>query len=154
MDAMRSILYTVALLFFLPFSHGQAQKNGASDSGPSDCYSKYMKGFEKRGAKKVSNGVHKNVVITVRKGDQADCYLGKAKVKDGIVQEAYRMVTDSTYEKLKYTYKHEEVDFEIVNGVAGPKVTDKEEKLVNVLFVQHIKPKQKEYIRAPSPDFD
>ena len=100
------------------------------------------------------DGVHKNVVITVRKGNSADCYLGKAKVEDGTVQEAFRMVTDSTYEEMKYEYKHEEVEFEIVNGVAGPKVTDDQEKLVNVLFVQHIKPKQKDYIRAPSPDFD
>jgi hypothetical protein len=150
---MRTTLYISLFLFSVLSIEAAAQKNGR-EGDPSNCYSKYMKGFEKRGAKKVGDGVHKNVVITVRKGNSADCYLGKAKVKSGTVTQAYRMVTDSTYEELSYDYKHDEVEFEIVNGVAGPKVTDDEEMLVNVLFVQHIKPKQKDYIRAPSPDFD
>ncbi len=150
---MRSILYFFLFFSLLPTHQGFSQKNGSETSDPSNCYTDYMEGFKKRGAKKVENGVHKNVVITVRKGNRANCYLGKAKVKNGVVQEAYRMVSDSTYEKVDYKYKHEEVDFEIVNGVAGPKVTYKEEKLVNVLFVQHIKPEQKDYIRAPEPDY-
>lgn len=132
----------------------QAQKNGTSKEAASNCYQEYVKEFKDRGARKVSNGVHENVVITVRKGNHADCYLGKAKVKGNIVQEVHRMVSDSTYDRMDFDYKHEEAKFEIVEGIAGPKVTEEEEKLVNVLFVNHIKPEQKEYIRAPDPDFD
>lgn len=154
MDAMKPILHLTLFLFLsIPFL-SQAQENGASREGSTNCYRKYMRGFERRGAKNVENGTHENVVITVRKGNSAECYIGKAKVRDGLVTEAHIMAADSSYEKMDYDYKHEEVDFEIVNGVAGPKVTDDQEKLVNVLFVKHIKPKPKKYMRAPEPDFD
>lgn len=150
---MRPILYV--LITLAPFLHGtsMAQKNGAKEK-PETCYKEYLKVFESRGAKKVHNGTHENVVVTVRKGDRADCYIGKAKVKGGAVQNVQLMVADSSYEDLRYEYKHQEKDFDIVNGIAGPKVTDEEGKLVSVLFVEHIKPEQKEYMKAPEPDFD
>ncbi len=150
---MRPILYAIILVLLFFCDPSIAQKNGAKDKAKS-CYREYIEVFEQRGAKNVENGVHENVVVTVRKGDRANCYMGKAKVKSGVVQNVHLMVSDSTYEELGYKFKHPEVDFEIVNGIAGPKVTDEKEKLVNVLFVEHIKPKQKEYMKAPDPDFD
>ena len=47
------------------------------------CYSKYAKVFEKRGAKKVVDGVYDNVIISIRKGSMADCFYGKVTVKNG-----------------------------------------------------------------------
>ncbi len=149
---MRTI--TLLSLLFLLFSSSpiKGQANGEDDQ--KNCFEKYVEAFERRGAKKVEDTVHEEVVVTIRKGERGDCFMGKAEVKDGIVVKTHLMVEDSTYERMTYDYKHEEVKAEIVNGVSRTKVTEDEGKLVNVLFIDHMKPKQKEYIRAPEPDFD
>lgn len=151
---MKRIVFTIFLiispfLFSIP-SKAQNGSNGAQGS----CYDKYVKVFEKRGAYSVKDGVHEGVVITVRRGEHADCFMGKAEVKDGAVSNVYLLAEDSTYKEMKRNYKHEDVDFEVRNGMTKTKVTEEEGELIKVLFVEHIKPKPKDYIRAPEPDFD
>lgn len=149
---MRTITLLSTLLLLLSLPSAKGQQNGEGDK--KTCFEKYVEAFERRGAQNVEDTVHEEVVVAIRKGERGDCFMGKAVVKDGIVVKTHLMVEDSTYEQMSYDYKHKEVKAEIVNGVSRTKVTEDEGKLVNVLFIDHMKPKQKEYIRAPEPDFD
>jgi len=118
------------------------------------CYQKYAKVFEVRGANEVSDGVHKNVIITIRKGSFADCFMGTVSVKNGTVDvNSIRLsFVDNSTERFNRSYKYEE-PITIVNGMSRTMVT-RDDELVNVLFIEEIKPKKKEYMRAPDPDMD
>jgi len=119
------------------------------------CYSKYAKVFEKRGAFEVEDGTITTVIITIRKGSLADCFHGKATVKDGNVNfhSLHLKFEDGTYEKLDLKFKYDAKAIKIVNGISNVILTEDEE-LVNVLFVKSIKPKKKKYAKAAEPDFD
>ncbi|MBD99008.1 MAG: hypothetical protein CMO34_04120 [Verrucomicrobia bacterium] len=120
----------------------------------STCYQKYVKVFEVRGANEISDGLHENVVITIRKGSFADCFVGRAKVKDGYIDTKTLQMSfiDETFEPFRRSYKYDE-PVTIVNGISKTLVTNDEE-LVNILFVDAIKPKKKAYKRAPEPEFE
>ena len=120
----------------------------------STCYQKYVKVFEVRGANEISDGLHENVIITIRKGSFADCFVGRAKVKDGYIDTKTLQMSfvDGTYEPFRRSYKYDE-PVTIVNGISKTLVTNDEE-LVNILFVDSIKPKKKAYKRAPEPEFE
>ena len=119
------------------------------------CYTKYAKAFERRGAFKVNDSIYDNVVITIRKGSMADCFLGKVNVKNGEVDfhNLYLKFEDNTFEKLDLRFKYDTKSVNIVNGISNVMLTEDEE-LVNVLFVRNIKPKKKKYAKAAEPDFD
>lgn len=119
------------------------------------CYQKYALVFEKRGAKEVEDGVHDDVIITFRRGSSADCFLGKVTVKGGqiVLSEMYIKFEDNSYEKISRKYKYPEEPIKIVNGISNSIVCHDDE-LINVMFVKHIKPKKKNYQKAPEPEFD
>lgn len=117
----------------------------------STCYQRYAKVFEVRGANEVQDGWHDNVVITIRKGSHADCFLGKVLVKDGFVDKrsiALKFV-DDRFEKLDRAYKYEE-DANVYQGISKTMVT-KDEELINIMFVDAVKPKKQAFERAPDP---
>lgn len=66
------------------------------------CYEKYAKLFEQRGAYNIDDGWHEDIIITVRKGTNADCFLGKVKVENGaiVINEIYVKLVDDSYEKF------------------------------------------------------
>lgn len=119
------------------------------------CYQKYAKVFEVRGANEVEDGNHDNVVITIRKGSFADCFLGRVKVVNGIVDPKSIKLTfvDGSFEKFDRNYKYDDQPVTILNGMSKTMVT-RDDELINVLFVDAIKPKKKALKRAPEPDFD
>jgi hypothetical protein len=118
------------------------------------CYMEYSKVFEQRGANTVEDGDHDNVIITIRSavGTKAECLMGKVKVKDKKVVEMKFRFTDGSFEKYEPSYKFTQ-DAIITNGISKTLITV-DDKLVNVLFINHIKPKKKEYEKAPLPSFD
>lgn len=120
-----------------------------------NCYQKYAKVFEVRGANKVKDGTHENIVVTVRKGTFADCFIGRVKVKNGIIDPNSIELTfvDGSYEKFDRTYKYDDIPTTILNGMSKTMVT-RDDELINILFVDAIKPKKKALKRAPEPDFD
>ena len=63
-----------------------------------NCYDKYAKKFEERGAKEVENGWHEGVVITFRKGSNADCYVGMVRVEELKITQIKIRNADGTYE--------------------------------------------------------
>lgn len=115
------------------------------------CFQRYAKVFEIRGTENVEDGWHEDVVVTLRKGSFADCFIGKVKVENGIVipQSIALKFVDDNYETLKRTYKYE-IPITIIQGISKTMVSEDEE-LINVLFVNAVKPKKKAYERAPDP---
>ena len=138
----------IILLVTMGFHYSATAQDGSS------CYQKYIKVFEVRGANQVEDGTYEDVIISIRKGSYSDCLLGKVKVVDGLVdpQSIELTFVDGTFEKFNRSYKIDE-PINIVNGVSKTMVTNDEE-LVNIMFVDAIKPKKKEYKRAPEPNFD
>ena len=114
-----------------------------SAQGSPTCFQKYAKVFEVRGANLVKDGVHKDVIISIRKGSFADCFLGKVKVLNGvIVRKSIELsFVDDSFEPLTRSYKSED-PINIVGGISRTLLTNDEE-LINIMFVSAIKPKKK-----------
>jgi len=118
------------------------------------CYQKYAKVFEIRGANEVEDGTHDDVIITIRKGRFADCFLGKVTVENGeVIPTSIKLsYVDDSFEGLNRSYKYDE-PITIVEGISKTLLTNDEE-LINIMFVGSIKPKKKALKRAPEPSFD
>lgn len=118
------------------------------------CYQKYAKVFELRGAFDVEDGLHEDVIVTIRKGSFADCFVGKVKVSNGqIVKNSIQLsFVDGSFEPLNRSYKYDD-PITIVEGISKTLLT-KDEELINVMFVSSIRPKKKAFKRAPEPSFD
>ncbi|HEU4717623.1 MAG TPA: hypothetical protein VFU15_07310 [Bacteroidia bacterium] len=141
-----------------PANQKSPQNNSGSggtttdDNQPSNCYTKWEKIFEERGAEDVKDGVYDDVIITVRKGADASCYSGKVEVKDGKIINMYRKLSDGTYELYKPKLQFEK-PMTIVNGISVSLLTVDDE-LVNVIFPKTLKPKKADYTNAPDPPGD
>jgi hypothetical protein len=144
---MKKVFLSFALLTI--FSATQGQPN--TDDLEPTCYQKYAAVFEKRGAHTVEDGTYEDVVVSVRYGNTADCFMGSVTVKDGKMGPISIKFEDGTFTPLKKKYKHN-VPITITNGISTPQVTVDDE-IVSVLFVMNIKPKPKEFAKAPEPDF-
>lgn len=119
-----------------------------------NCYQKYIKVFEVRGANEVKDGTYEDIIVTIRKGSYSDCLIGKVKVINGNIEPGsiHLSFVDGSYEKFDRAYKYDE-PIRIINGVSKTMVT-MDDELINIMFVDAIKPKKKAFKRAPSPDFD
>ncbi len=142
---MKKLIITAGLLVCSVFVNAQESAT---------CYQKYAKVFEVRGADEVVDGTYDDVIITIRKGRFADCFLGKVRVKAGeVVKSSIQLsYVDNTFEPFTRTYKSEEA-VGIVEGISKTLLTNDEE-LINIMFVGSIKPKKKALKRAPEPSFD
>jgi hypothetical protein len=113
----------------------------------SDCYNHYYKVFKERGAYKINDGVHENVIISVRGEGDPECFLGKVEVKGGNVVKMFLSFEDDTYElfdpKLKNDYATT-----ISRGISRSQIT-MDDEIINVFFIKKIKPKKKKYKKAP-----
>ena len=118
------------------------------------CFQKYAKVFEVRGADDVKDGTYTDVIVTIRKGSFADCFVGKVVVKDGVINRNSIALSfvDETFEPLRRSFKDEDA-VNIVNGMSKTMLTQDEE-LINIMFVSAIKPKKKAFKKAPEPSFD
>lgn len=142
---MKKIIITACLLVCSVFLNAQESAT---------CYQKYAKVFEIRGADEVPDGTYDDVIVTIRKGRFADCFLGKVTVKNGeILKTSIKLsYVDDSFESLNRSYKSDQ-PITIVEGVSKTLLTDDEE-LINIMFVGSIKPKKKALKRAPEPSFD
>ncbi|MBS1634847.1 MAG: hypothetical protein JST26_02920 [Bacteroidetes bacterium] len=119
-----------------------------------NCYNKWAAKFEERGAEDVADGVYTDVIITSRIGSKANCYSGKAEVKDKKLLRCYIVLDDGSYEEVKRTWKNNsDKDVFIINGMSKTMITVHNE-LVNVLWPAKIKAKKAAPKRAPEPTDD
>lgn len=143
------LLTTIALLF-LGTAISSAQETVKQEL---NCYNKWSQKFEERGAEDVADGTYTDVIVTFRQGANADCFNGKAIVKEGKVQSFYIELEDGTYEQVNRVWKTDIKDLTIVNGISKT-IVSKDNVLVNVLWPKKIKPKKAAPKKAVEPTDD
>jgi exopolysaccharide biosynthesis protein len=130
----------------------QCFSQDASDA-EGNCYQKYAKIFETRGAFDVEDGTYTDVILSFRKGSNADCFNGKVIIENKHVKKMYIKFSDNSFEEIERNWKNDVSKIQIVNGISETFLT-KEDELINVMFVKKIKPKKKEYQRAAEAPID
>ncbi|MGQ3014949.1 MAG: hypothetical protein ACT6QS_14665 [Flavobacteriales bacterium] len=122
------------------------------ESNDDNCFVQYMKLFEKRGGNEVVDGVYDDVIISIRIGTQCDCYRGKVKVENKAIRSVYIRYSDGSYDLYEPNYKYKD-DWLVVAGKSKTRVTN-DDKLVDIFFPSLLRPKKKDYEKAPLPDPD
>ncbi len=146
---MRKSILAALLITGMGWTGMRAQDSGTK-APETNCYLKWAQKFEDRGANDVEDGTYTDVIITFRNGSAANCYNGKAEVKNNIVLAMYIKLEDGSYEQVKRKWKYDVKDVTIQNGISKTLITIDDE-LINVLFIKKIKPKKKGYEKAPDP---
>lgn len=120
--------------------------------GQETCFDQYKKVFDNRGADAVEDGVHKNVVLTVKTKTGTECYTVDVTVKRGEVVEIKMYYEDGTSEPIIYEFKETNA-WIIYNGVSRTRITTADET-IHIFFTDRIKPKKKTPVKAPTPKFE
>jgi len=135
------------LTFFVITITAKAQEPVKNDL---NCYNKWALKFDERGAEEVTDGTYTDVIITFRQGPNADCYEGKAIVKDKKMDTFYILLEDGTYEQVVRVWKSESKGLDIISGISKAIIT-KDNQLVNVIWPKKLKPKKAAFKHAPEP---
>ena len=117
------------------------------------CYNQWAKAFEIRGADDVKDGWHDGVIISIRSGSKTKCYTAKVQVEQGAIKEVFIKFVDGKYEVYKPEYKYADQKATIINGITKTLQTT-DDDLINIIFINHLKPKKKAFELAPLPDPD
>lgn len=138
---MKNLLLAAVMVFAV---------SGVQAQGES-CYELYKKVFNKRGANPLKDGFYKNVVITVRNGDEAACYKGQVEVVDLKIKKVYVLHEDGSRSFFKKDYPAEYIDYawtiEGRNGISNSKIT-KDGEMINIVFVDLLRKKEKPLVEA------
>ena len=118
-----------------------------------NCYNKWAQKFEVRGADDVADGSYTDVIVTFRNGANAECFQGKAIVKEHKVEIFYIMLDDGTYDQVQRVWKSDVKDISINNGISKTLIT-KDNQLVNIIWPKKIKPKKAGFKKAAEPTDD
>ena len=118
-----------------------------------NCYNKWAQKFDERGADDVADGMYTDVIITFRNGANAECFQGKAIVKDHKVEVFYIMLDDGSYDTVQRIWKNDVKDVTINNGISKTLIT-KDNQLVNIIWPKKIKAKKAGFKKAPEPTDD
>jgi hypothetical protein len=124
-----------------------------AQSEEASCYSQWAKAFEVRGADDVKDGWHDGVVISIRSGSRTKCFTAKVEVTNQVIKEIFIKFVDGKFELYKPDWKYPEQTASIINGISKTLQT-KDDELVNLIFINHLKPKKKAFELAPLPDID
>ena len=125
----------------------------SAQTDESSCYNQWAKAFESRGAEDVKDGWHEGVIISIRTGSKNRCYNAKVQVDAGAIKEIYIKYVDGKYEPFKPEWKYPDQKGLVMNGITKTLQT-KEDDLINIIFINHLKPKKKAYEVAPLPGPD
>jgi hypothetical protein len=138
------------LLAFIVSINLKAQETAKADL---NCYNKWAQKFDERGAEDVADGTYTDVIVTFRSGANADCFQGKAIVKDHKIEIFYIMLDDGTYEQVQRVWKGDIKEITIGNGISKTLIT-KDNQLINIIWPKKIKPKKAGFKKAPEPTDD
>ena len=118
------------------------------------CYNKWSQKFDERGADEVEDGIYTDVIITSRIGSKANCWSGKAEVRNKKLVKCYIIKEDNTEEEVKRTWRdNSNKEVTIINGISSSMITVHNE-LINVLWPKKIKAKKAAAKKAPDPTDD
>lgn len=146
---IKKLLVSALLVSFTFIAN--AQKD---ESKELNCYNKWSKKFDERGADEITDGVYTDVIITSRFGNSAKCYSGKAEVVNKKVTKFYIILEDGSFEEVKRTWKEKSnSDVYIINGISKTMITVHSE-LINILWPKKIKAKKAAMKVAPEPTDD
>lgn len=118
-----------------------------------NCYNKWAQKFEERGADDVVDGAYIDVIITFRHGASAECFEGKAIVKDKKVVSFYILLDDGSYDQVVRVWKNDIKDVTVTNGISKTLIT-KDNQLVNIIWPKKLKPRKAAFKRAAEPTDD
>lgn len=161
----------IFLFFFLIFSvvvnaqedtpqETQYDENGnpiapAAPAPPPElnCYEKYVKAFEERGAEAIAEGLHEDVIVVIESATGVECFTGRANVVSGrVAPSSIKVITESgEYEPVAKVKGDGATG--IKNGCTFPVTTISNER-VTVVFSKALKPKKSTYKKAPAPNLD
>lgn len=118
-----------------------------------NCYNKWAQKFEERGSEDIVDGAYTDVIITFRHGASAECFEGKAIVREKKVESFYILLDDGKFDEVIRVWKNDPKDINITNGISKTLIT-KDNQLVNVIWPKKIKPKKAGFKRAAEPSDD
>jgi hypothetical protein len=148
---MKKLILLIGFLFCFSTFQVFAQNQSTTVEEP-NCYLKWLKKFEERGADEVANGTYTDVIITFRSGSNGQCFNGKVDVKDNNVTTFYIRREDGSYEEVKKKMKLAG-PVAIIGGVSQTMLTT-EDELINIMFVKKIRPKKAGFQKAVEPTDD
>lgn len=118
------------------------------------CYNKWSQKFDERGAEEVEDGIYTDVIITSRIGAKANCWSGKAEVRNKKLVKCYIIKEDNSEEEVVRTWRgNSNKEVAIINGISTSMITVHNE-LINVLWPKKIKAKKAAAKKAPDPSDD
>lgn len=117
-----------------------------------NCFSKLESAFAKRGSYSVADDMHRNVILSFFEGENSYCLNGKVRVENGMITSIFIQYQDGDYELYdKKFYNLQKNPPKITNGISEMIFTTDNEKL-RVVFIEKLKPKQREYSKANLPE--
>lgn len=143
---MKKILFSVLLLTLISF-------NAFSQNDETSCFNQWAKAFEVRGGDEVKDGWHDNVVLSIRHGSKTTCYSAKVQVEKNEIKDIFIKYVNGKYEPYLPKWKYEDQKALITNGISKTMQTI-EDDLINIIFINHLKPKKTAYELAPLPNPD
>ncbi len=144
---MRKIITLLALTFSLNILAQETPKVELN------CFNKWAQKFDERGAEDVLDGTYTDVIISFRAAANAECFQGKAIVKDRKVDLFYIMLDDGTYDQVQRVWKGDIKEITINNGISKTLVT-KDNQLINIIWPKKIKAKKAGFKKAAEPTDD
>lgn len=115
-----------------------------------NCYNKWSQKFEERGADDVADGAYGDVIVTFRHGASAECFEGKAIVKDHKVESFYILLDDGTYDQVVRVWKNDIKDVTVTNGISKTLIT-KDNQLINIIWPKKLKARKAGFKKAAEP---
>ncbi len=116
-----------------------------------NCFNKWSQKFEERGAEEVADGSYTDVIITFRHGASAECFEGKAVVKDKKIDAFYILLDDGTFDQVIRVWKNDtEKNVTITNGISKTLIT-KDNQLINIIWPKKLKAKKAGFKKAAEP---
>jgi hypothetical protein len=114
------------------------------------CLEKWQDAFKKRGADAIGDGMHRNVIVSITDKEGTECFVGKARVELNKVNSIFVLLEDETYELFEPDQFKEKAPRKIENGVSEAWVSN-DNRTFRVVFIEKLKPKAKEFKKAPDP---
>ena len=137
---MKKTLLLLCLSFFLTNMYAQT-----------GCLQEWRSAFEKRGAYSVSDDMHRKVYISFVEDGESTCFLGKVRIENSKIVSIFLQFEDGTYElmDMKFANKDNRPPG-VINGISE-EIINEENAHFYVIFVEKLKPKQKEYKTVGGP---